>query len=262
MLTLAGAVLTLAGGVALYLGQQVVDENAFADNAVKSLNDDGVRQAVSREVASQVAGPFAVQPRLETAVARALRTRAFRLALHDAAIESSRLAFGDKQQQVVLELGRPLEIVRPQLDRIAPGLAERLPASTTIRLVDLEPRSSAVDVLRAADDLDDWAPYLLALGLLALAGSIVLASDRIAAAGRVGLALVVAAAVVIAAVISLEEVAASNAHGGGILSGADVGLVVRGIWEAYLRDLVLWAVAVGGIGLMVAAGSFVARRIV
>ena len=254
--------LTLAGGVALYLGQQVVDQNAFADNAVKSLDDEGVRQAVSREVASQVAGPFAVQPRLETAVDRAIRTQAFRLALHDSALETARLAFDERQPQVVLELAHPLAIVRPQLDRISPGLAARLPASTTIRLVDLEPSSSAVDVLRAADDLDDWAPYLLVLGLLALAGSILLAPDRIAAAGRVGVALVVAAVVVVGAVIILEEVAANNAHGGGVLSGADVGLVVRGIWEAYLGDLVLWAVAVGGVGLVVAAGSFVARRIV
>ena len=198
MLTLAGAVLTLAGGVALYLGQQVVDRQAFADNAVKSLDDEGVRQAVSREVASQVAGPFAVQPRLETAVDRALRTPAFRAALHEAALKTAAMAFDDQEQQVVLEIARPLQIVRPQLDRIAPGLAERLPESAAIRLVDLEPGSQAVDVLRAADDLDDWAPYLLVLGLLALAGSIVLAPDRIAAAGRVGLSLVVAAAVVVA----------------------------------------------------------------
>jgi hypothetical protein len=255
-------VLTLAGGVALYLGQEVVKERAFADHAVESLDDEGVHQAVARELASQVAGPFAVQPRLEMAVDRALDTPAFRLALYEAARRTARLAFDDRQREVVLELEQPLEIVRPQLNRIAPGLADRLPESSGLRLLDLEPGSPAVRVLRVADDLDGWAPVLLALGLLALAASIVLAPGRIEAVGRVGLALVVAAAVVVAAVITLEEVAASNAHGGGVLSGGDVGLVVRGIWEAYLGDLVLWAIAVGGAALVAVAGSLVARRIV
>jgi hypothetical protein len=262
VLTLAGAVLTLVGGVALYLGHDVVNEDAFADHAVQSLDDGGVRQAVAREVASQVAGPFAVQPRIETGVNRALGTPAFHEALHTAAIRTNKLAFDDRSGEIVLELDRPLEIVRPELDRIAPGLADRLPASAGIRLLDLQETSQAADVLRTLDDLDDWGPILLILGLLSLAGSVALAPDRIVAAGRVGLALVVGAAVVVAGVITLEEVAASNAHGGGVLSGADVSLVVRGIWEAYLGDLVLWAIAVGGVGLVVVAGSMVARRIV
>ena len=53
-LTVIGALLLLVGGVALYARQEIVDEQAFAQRASDTLEQDAVRHAVSRELAAEV----------------------------------------------------------------------------------------------------------------------------------------------------------------------------------------------------------------
>ena len=45
-----GAVLLLAGTLALYAREQIVDRDAFANRAVDALEDDRVRTVVGREI--------------------------------------------------------------------------------------------------------------------------------------------------------------------------------------------------------------------
>ena len=49
-LVIFGAALLLAGAVAYYLRSEVLDQQAFADRALVALEDDRVREVVSREI--------------------------------------------------------------------------------------------------------------------------------------------------------------------------------------------------------------------
>ena len=49
-LIVVGAVLLVAGAVAFYAREQIVDRQAFANRAVAALEDDEVRRVVGREI--------------------------------------------------------------------------------------------------------------------------------------------------------------------------------------------------------------------
>src|SRR4030088_1039896 len=85
-----GSLAVLAGGLTLYVREEILDTSAFAGRAVDAIRQPAVKRVVSREITVQLVEPgvpdlVAARPAIETAVSIALGSGALRPAIRVAA---------------------------------------------------------------------------------------------------------------------------------------------------------------------------------
>src|SRR5262245_61685070 len=98
VLIIAAAVCAVAGGVALYLRADIVDEQSFADRSVNALEDEDVRSVVSREIVVQLIDQgstdlVSARPVLESVTSFVIRSDAFKRVFRNAAVHGNRVMF-------------------------------------------------------------------------------------------------------------------------------------------------------------------------
>jgi hypothetical protein len=266
LMVLAGAVLSLVGGVVLYVQEEVVDRDSFSDRAVDSLNNRDVRDVVAHEVAAQLLGATglgldATAPELEATVNRAIRSPSFQRAFGRAAGETHDALFSRGDGSVFFDVPNVGRAIAPTLEAVAPGLADSIPREAETRLLEIERRHPSVRALRVADDLGPLGIGLIAIGVGLLAAGWTVAPDRRAALTRIALALGFGSALLVVALLVFKQVVAANAQGGFALAEDDVSPAVEGVWSAYAGDLVTSALVLAVLALGLAAGSaWTARR--
>ena len=186
----------------LYARAEIVDPDSFADHSVEALQDDEVRQVVSREIVVNlvergstdlVAGRPVVQSVVETIV----DTGAFEKLFRRAALEANRLFFDRDKENLVFDLADASEIVRFGLQSVNPQLAKQVPKNLDVTVANLKDREYAKSSLAAADDIRFFGILIPILALLALAGGIFLAPDRRIGVLRAALGVASAAAVLL-----------------------------------------------------------------
>ena len=254
-LIVVAAGLLVAGTVALYARTQIVDERSFADRAVAALDDDAVREAASREIVARLIDRgstdlVAGRPLLESVVDGALRTGVFRRLLREAAIRTNRALFVREQDAVVVDLSESAGLVASSLRSVSPKLARALPEDFAV--VSLGERPFATRTLVAADWARVLGPALLLAAVLLFAAGIALAPDR-----RIGVlrsAVAVGSAGALLAVVLLLERARllSGLSGSDELSDEEVRDAAGGLADAFLGDLLVWALAMALFGLVLA----------
>ena len=260
LLTFAGALLAVFGGVVLYTQSQVVDREAFGERAVDALHDDDVRRVVARELANQLVGSVGLDvggtsPEVRATVDRAIRTPTFERAFRRAADETHRALFDADEGSVFFDLPNAGQALAEALEGIAPGLAEQIPPGVETRLLAVERQNAGVRALALADDLGPLGAILLAAGLGLLAAAWLTASDRRAALTRIALSLGAAGGVLVLSLLLLRELMAAGATGGYALAQDDVSPAVEGVWDAYAGDLLGWALVLTGVALGIALVS-------
>jgi hypothetical protein len=255
ILAVAAACL-LAGGIGAYGSLTVLDREAFADRAVHTLGSDEVREDVGARISGRLTSVrpelSAGEPMIEDAVAETVTAdpvfqAAFRdgaVRLHDAIVE------GGDASLVVAGSGAML---RAELERRLPQGRVAVPAIEDVPLFTLgyDVRERAfLDAARVAADLTVPLSIVLALaGLALLALAVVREPDRRRAVWGAGLAVAAAGGLAAAGVTAAQDF---------VLDNFDTGFgdaVVGGVWDAYLADLRMWALAVGAGGLVVAAAA-------
>jgi hypothetical protein len=254
VILLVSALCLLAGLVALYARGAVLDRDAFADRAVATLYQDEVDEEIATRftdgVIERSPGLVTLRPALESAAAEVVTGRWFAArfgasmrGLHDQ-------IFGGDAVRPGLHVPGMTAQVQAALSRRTPVLAARLPGDADPQLLSIGGAAKETALLRAAragDRLSGLAPFAIALGLLGLLAVALGSADR-----RRGLR---------AAALTLAGV-------GGVLAAGWMGArtltlqrfdtgwgdaVVRTIWSAYLGDLRVWALALAGAGIVVAA---------
>ena len=112
-LAVAGSVLALTGGVALYLREEVFDADAFADNAAETLKDGDVREELEEPIVDQAIdrGPDVLinaRPVLVAAVDGVLGSTPFRSVFRKGARKLHRAVFSKDREQIAftVEIGR------------------------------------------------------------------------------------------------------------------------------------------------------------
>jgi hypothetical protein len=268
LLTYAGALLAVFGGVVLYTQAAVVDRDSFGDRAVEALHDDAVRRVVSREVAGHLVGSVALDvggtpPEVRATVDRAIRTPTFERAFRRAADETHRALFDGGEGSVVFDLPNAGHALAEALEGIAPGLAAQIPPGVETRLLEVERRNAGVRALALADDLGPLGALLLAAGLGMLAAAWLVAADRRAAFTRIACSLAVTGALLVASLLLLRELMAAGAQGGYALAQDDVSPAVEGVWDAYAGDLLTWALVLTGmaVGIVLVSGRWSPMRL-
>ncbi|HWM10091.1 MAG TPA: hypothetical protein VNO82_12145 [Solirubrobacteraceae bacterium] len=254
ILALAAACLLVAG-MAGYARFAVLDEGAFADRAVGTLGSDEVREEVGARIGHRMVSAqpelAAGEPMIETAVADAVTADpAFHAAFRDAAVRMHGALFGDADAPVEFVVEGSGSALHAELERRLEGT---VPAMDDVPLFAFDAQGREATLRKAAPAAADLAgPVALALGLvglLLLFLAFVWEPDRRRAAWGAGLAVAAAGGLAAAGVTAAADV---------VLDNFDTGFgdaVVTTVWDAYVGDLRLWALAVCAAGLVVAAAA-------
>jgi hypothetical protein len=255
-----GAVLLIAGTLAFYAREQIVDREAFANRAVDALEDDGVRRLVGREIVIYLAERgsadlAAARPLLETVVDTLIQTEPFRRVFRIAALQANRVFFDRGKENVLFDLGDAAQIVEFGLRSVSPNLAKQLPNDLQPDLLALRDREFAGATLRVADQARVLGIVLPLLAIALLVGGVALAPDRRIAVLRAGVAVGAAGALLLVALLVLEARTLAGVYGEDELTNDEVRAAVGGILDAFLGDLLTWALLLALLGVAVAAAA-------
>jgi hypothetical protein len=259
LLAILATAAVVVGGTCLYVRQELLSSNAFADRTVAALGHEPVRRVVSRETVVQVIDQgssdlIAARPVITSVVDTVVATQQFRGLIRLAAEQGHRLLF-DRGGNVAFSLADAGTVVISALRTLAPNIARKIPPDVDARLLDLRRQSFAVRTLRAADKIRTLGIVLPLLALALLASAVAVAPRRRRAITRCAVALAVAGVALFLDLALLRHSVLVNLFGSEELSNADVRAAAGALWDAYLGDLSAWALALAAIGAIVAAAS-------
>lgn len=255
-----GAVLLIAGTLAFYAREEVIDRKAFADRAVTALDDDELRVVVGREIVAYLVDRgstdlVAARPLLESVVDTVIQTQPFRRIFRAAAAETNRVFFDRDKNNALFDLGDASEIVQFALRSVSPKLANQVPKDLKPQLLTLRRREFAGATLSAADKIRTLGIVLPLLSLLFFAAGIFVSPDRRVAVLRSGVAAGAAGALLAITLVVLRARTLAGVRGEDELTDEDVRGAVGGLLDAFLGDLLVWALLLALLGLTLGAAA-------
>src|SRR5215218_1771444 len=260
VLVVFGALLLFAGTVTFYAREEVIDEQAFADRAVAALDDDGVRDLVSRAIVVNLIDRgstdlVAARPLLESVVGAIVQTRPFKQVFRRAALEANKLFFVRDRSDTLLNLGDAATLVQFGVRSVSPKIGREIPADIDPELFTLDRDQFAGQTLSIADKLRLLGWVLPVLALVAFVVSALLAPDRRVGVLRVGVAIAVAGTLLAVTLLILRARVVAGVVGTEALTDEDVRDAVRGLLDAYLGDLVGWGLLLALLGVVTAGAA-------
>ena len=260
VLVILGAIVLLAGALAFYAREQIIDREAFADRAVTALDDDGLRLVVGREIVTYIvdrgaADLAAARPLVESVVGSLMQTDPFRRVFRAAARETNKVFFDRHAENALFDLGDAAEIVDFGLRSVSPKLAAQLPSDLKPDLVTLRRREFAGATLAVADDIRVLGLVLPLLSILLFAGAILVAPDRRVGVLRTGVAVGAVGALIAIALLVLRARTLAGVRGEDEVTDEEVRDAVAGLLDAFIGDLFLWALLLALLGLTVGAAA-------
>jgi hypothetical protein len=248
----------LAAGVGVYGSVAVLDREAFADRAVAGLRSDEVREEVGARIAGRL---IEERPELsfgeqmiEDAIAEGVTgDPVFQAAFRDGASRLHDTLFGDRDAEASLTVAGSGAMLRAELRRRMPEAEVDVPRLEDVPLFTVGRSGHERTLRRLAPPAQELAVRLsVAFAILGLALLIIAVTrdgDHRRAVWGAGLAVAAAGGLTAAGVTAAQDF---------VLESFDTSFgdaVVSGVWDAYLADLRLWALAFGSAGLVVAAAA-------
>jgi hypothetical protein len=252
----AAAVCLLLAGVGAYCAYAILDEDVFADRAASTLKSDEVRQEVAARIAARAVEE---QPSLggdEAAVEDAALTSVvadpgFAPAFRAAAARMHRAVLSGPEDDGALRVAGSGATLKAALERL-PGWGS-LPQIKDPWLLAVEDAGHDRPLRRlaptAADVTIPLTIFFAVLGAALLALGIARAATRRRGVWAAGITVAMAGGLLAAGITGASDV---------VLDQFDTGFgdaVVSQIWRAYFGDLRIWALAIGAVGLVVAAAA-------
>ncbi|HEX6115776.1 MAG TPA: hypothetical protein VFY99_01660 [Solirubrobacterales bacterium] len=261
-LAIAGAAVLVAGLLAFYARTQVLDEARFADRAGATLEDDAVRDFVGDQIVTAViergqTDLLAARPLLETVVRTAIDTEPFERIFRRAALEANRVLFARDRPSVAFELSDASQVVRFALQQFAPELADQVPKELDLALVELKEREFARETLDIADQVRTLGLVLPIGALVLFALAILAAPDRRLGVLRCAAAAAAATGALAVVMLIVRDRALAGTYGSDETSDAEIRDALSGALDAFLGDLLVWALAIALGGVVVAAAAAV-----
>jgi hypothetical protein len=253
ILAVAAACL-LAAGIAGYGAYAVLDRDAFADRALHALDSDEVREEAGARLADRMTidRPLltAAKPLVEDTVSETISGEpAFQAAFRDGAARLHDELFTDHDTAAAMIVDGSGAMVRAEIRRLGGGLP-RLEDAPMFELGDTGYEGALLRLAPVAADVAVPLSIALALaGIGLLAFAVARERDHRRAVWGAGLAVAAAGGLTAAGVTAAQDI---------VLGNFDTGFgdaVVSSIWNAYLADLRVWALAAGTGGLVVAAAA-------
>ncbi len=258
LIVLAGPV-ALFGTAVLYLREEVLDSQAFADRAVNVVHEPTMSRVIAREITVQVVEPalpdlIAGRPLIEDGLTTIIRSDAFRPVARLAAEHGHRLLF-ERGSNAVFDVADAGAVVSSALRTLAPNVAKELPRHADAVLLTIRRRSFAAGTLRFAETVR-WLGIVLPLVAVVLfVAGVAVAPNRRRAITHVGVVIGTSAALLALALVIVRHYVVTHVYGIQELTNAEVRGAVGELWDGLLGDLVSWALWVCGLAYLFAAAS-------
>ena len=258
-LIVLGGIALVGGILARYADQNLLDPQAFAERAVKVLDDEGAQKEIADVVVNELEKAGVDRAEAQNAVNRNIavvtENEEFRDALVTALVIANEAALGDLEDDVsvrVEDIGGP---IGDALRETAPQLANQIQRDVDLVIVNTSSAEALVDVARKADDLSGFSLILPILGGLLMIGGIVIANDRRTAIFGAAMGVALAGVAVFAGYIGGREIAARQPDDDAAQEAA------RAIWDAVFGGLQTLGLVMAGAGALVALIAGVATRV-
>jgi hypothetical protein len=264
-LAILGALLLVAGLLAFYAREEILEPEPFADRAVAALEDDNVRDFVGDQIVVTIIDSgstdlLAARPLLETVVRTAIDTESFERLFRRAAFEANRVLFERERKSVAFELSDVSQVVRFGLERLSPELADEVPQEIDLALLRLKEREFARETLAVADDVRILGIVLPIAALALFALAVIVAPDRRVGVLRVAVAAATGAGALAALMLVVRDRTLAGAYGLDETSDEEIRAALDGLFDAFLADLFAWTLALAAGGIVVAAAAALLDR--
>lgn len=237
-----------------YISRVLFHPQAFADRVSASLAEPGVSALVATRITDsliqQRRNLVAFRPIILGTTESLISSAPFRAVVQRAAKAAHRTMISQMGKDISLSVGDASVILQSALSS-TPKLAEKIPAGVTTLLGSSNEAPGGriiVKLVRFAHNVRIGAVALLVFGILMGGAAFILVTDRRRFLLRMGIALAI-----IALILRL-----SVRFGGSVLAlfakNEMVGAAIAGLWHAFLSGFMTWALILGAIGLVLAAG--------
>ena len=201
VLVVTGIIAGVAGILAVYVRDTLVDSDEAAKRAITALTRPEVRRLVAETIVDQVvkASPdaLAARPVLNEIVSGVIAAPAFHQIYEAAIRDLHRAVFLSDIDTFTVQLTDMVLIVKKQAAVLSPELSEQIPDNLIDTLIDVQSDPLITEVVRASEDVQALAFALPLVALAAFGSSIFLAANRRQAWVRVGMGVVGIGAIVL-----------------------------------------------------------------
>lgn len=260
LLLLLGLVLAGTSLVVAYLARTVLNEEAFSDRLVSTLDRPAVARFVAGEIADGVIAAnrdlTAVKPVIGTLAEGIVRSAPFHAIARRGALEAHRVAFSEGAERVMLAVPDVGIMLRSTLQALNPDVANRVPTELRTASTELTGgiSSRVLKVMRALHRVRSFARWGLAGGLLLVLLAVAISPVRRQTLLNAGIGLLAIAAV-LALLVPLGRAAVTGPVANPVLRQ-----VAGDVWSTFAGGLLPWAVGVaaGALMVMAAVAAFLA----
>ena len=251
LILVAGILLGVAGVLAVYVRDTVVDSDEFARRASIGLADPVVGELIAKKVVDQIvaAAPnaLALRPLLESAVSSAVGEPAFRLIFEAAIRDLHRTIFLGQTDTLAVKLTDMVLVVKTQAAVLAPELSEAIPDELTDVLIEVSAHSVAVKAVKFSEDVRLLAFVLPLAALIAFVSAVLLATNRRQALVWVGLSILSIGVIVLIVEVVLGSFVVRQFQEGALRD------VARAFWDAFASGLGVWGLVIAATGATLVA---------
>jgi hypothetical protein len=244
-----------AGLLLSYASRVLFNPQAFADRAAASLGEPGVAALVATRITDDIIRErrdlTAFRPIILVTTETIVSSGPFRAVVRRSAKVAHQTILSNTGEEISLSVTDVGLILQSALSA-SPELARKIPARVTALLAHSSEAPGGkmiVRLVRLARNLRIGAITLLLIGFSMGAVSFVLSTQRQRYLLRMGIALAI-----IALVLRLT-VRFGGEFLGWLANDKLIGGALAGVWHAFLSGLMTWALILGGIGLVIAAGA-------
>jgi hypothetical protein len=249
-----------AGGVTLYIRDEIVDSSAFANRSVQALQKPPVSRVVAREITVQVLEQgtpdlLAARPVIESVLQLVVESKPFSAVFRLAAEHGHRLLFERGGGNAAFDIADAGTVITSAVRTLAPNVAREIPGKTEAVLLTLRKRSFAGASIRFAERVRLLGFLLPPVALALFALAILIAPARLSALTRSAVALGTAGVVFAIALELARRYVVSHVYGTGELTNADVRSAIGALWDSYLGGLMTAALVLSAVAWLTAVAS-------
>lgn len=257
LITLGGIIL-ICGILARYADQNLLDPEAFADNAVKVLDDAGVQSEIADVIVNELERLGADRAQVRRVITKSIvvvtEDERFRDGLNAALVVASRAALEGDSEDADVRIENVSETLDDILAERNPELAGLIPRDLTLPVANASSAGSLIDAARTADNVAGVSLPLAILGGLLMIAGVVVANDRRTALFAAAMVVALAGAFIFAIYTAGREIVALQPEDDPAQDAA------RAIWTAVFGELQTLGLVMAGAGGLVALIAGVVSR--
>jgi hypothetical protein len=261
LLVLLGGIALLGGALAAYTRFGLLDGDDFADRAVESLDGEGVRRAIERELVGAL--PAQATPRqrriIESVTDDVIRSAAFRELFREATVEVHGVFFAG-EERAVLRLDAVIPLVEDALPREAPALTRFARRQLNGELLTVRRGTLEGDALARTEDARVLSVVLPLIAVALFLAASAAARPRHRALLWIGVTMTVVGALIAASVPVARTIVVDQVEATSVLSAEQVRTAAGEVYDAFVGDLLGWGLVLALVGVLLAGMGLEAGR--